>query len=200
MYIKYIKYIIDLLISTLILVIFSPLILIVTICLFFSNKEVFFIQERPGKNGKLFSIIKFKTMNDKKGFNGELLPDNERLFLFGKIVRKLSIDELPQLINVIKGEMCIVGPRPLLKEYLPLYNIEQTKRHNVKPGITGWAQVNGRNSISWKNKFDLDIWYVDNVSLLLDIKIIFLTIKKVLVAENINTDQNNTMPKFTGNE
>jgi lipopolysaccharide/colanic/teichoic acid biosynthesis glycosyltransferase len=200
MYIKYIKYIIDLLISTLILVIFSPLILIVTICLFISNKEVFFIQERPGKNGKFFSIIKFKTMNDKKGFNGELLPDNERLFLFGKIVRKLSIDELPQLINVIKGEMSIVGPRPLLKEYLPLYNIEQTKRHNVKPGITGWAQVNGRNSISWKNKFDLDIWYVDNVSLLLDIKIIFLTIKKVLVAENINTDQNNTMPKFTGNE
>jgi undecaprenyl phosphate N,N'-diacetylbacillosamine 1-phosphate transferase len=200
MYIKYIKYIIDLLISTLILVIFSPLILIVTICLFFSNKEVFFIQERPGKNGKLFSIIKFKTMNDKKGFNGELLPDNERLFLFGKIVRKLSIDELPQLINVIKGDMSIVGPRPLLKEYLSIYNTEQFKRHDVKPGITGWAQVNGRNSISWKKKFDLDIWYVDNISLLLDIKIILLTIKKVLIADNINIDHNNTMTKFTGNE
>jgi len=200
MYIKYFKYIIDLLISLIILFSFSPILLIVTVCLFFYNKEVFFFQERPGKHGKLFFIIKFKTMNDKKDFKGDLLPDNERLFFLGKILRKLSIDELPQLINVIKGDMSIVGPRPLLKEYLSLYNTEQFKRHDVKPGITGWAQVNGRNSISWKKKFDLDIWYVDNISLLLDIKIILLTIKKVLIADNINIDHNNTLTKFTGNE
>jgi lipopolysaccharide/colanic/teichoic acid biosynthesis glycosyltransferase len=139
-------------------------------------------------------------MNDKKDLKGELLPDKQRLFFLGKILRKLSIDELPQLINVIRGDMSIVGPRPLLKEYLTLYNTKQFKRHYVKPGITGWTQINGRNSISWKNKFDLDIWYVDNISLLLDIKIILLTIKKVLIVDNINIDHNNTMTKFTGNE
>jgi undecaprenyl phosphate N,N'-diacetylbacillosamine 1-phosphate transferase len=200
MYIKYFKFLFDLIFSSVILIIFSPIFIIVTLFLFFLYKDVFFFQTRPGKNGKPFSIIKFKTMNEKKGFNGELLPDNERLFLLGKIIRKLSIDELPQLINVIKGDMSIVGPRPLLIEYLTLYSVEQIRRHNVKPGITGWAQVNGRNSITWKNKFELDIWYVDNVSFMLDIKILLLTLKKVIMAENINIDHNNTMSKFTGNE
>jgi len=200
MYIKYFKFLFDLIFSSVILILFSPIFIIVTLFLFFLYKDVFFFQTRPGKNGKPFSIIKFKTMNEKKGVNGELLPDNERLFLLGKIIRKLSIDELPQLINVIKGDMSIVGPRPLLIEYLTLYSVEQIRRHNVKPGITGWAQVNGRNSITWKNKFELDIWYVDNVSFMLDIKILLLTLKKVIMAENINIDHNNTMSKFTGNE
>jgi len=200
MYIKYFKFLFDLIFSSVILILFSPIFIIVTLFLFFLYKDVFFFQTRPGKNGKPFSIIKFKTMNEKKGVNGELLPDNERLFLLGKIIRKLSIDELPQLINVIKGDMSIVGPRPLLIEYLTLYGVEQIRRHNVKPGITGWAQVNGRNSITWKNKFELDIWYVDNVSFMLDIKILLLTLKKVIMAENINIDHNNTMSKFTGNE
>jgi lipopolysaccharide/colanic/teichoic acid biosynthesis glycosyltransferase len=160
----------------------------------------FFFQKRPGKHGKIFKVIKFKTMNDKKGANGELLPDVDRLTKLGIFVRKTSLDEIPQLLNVLKGDMSLIGPRPLLPEYLPLYNETQKKRHDVKPGITGWAQVNGRNAISWKKKFEYDIWYVENLSFILDIKIIFKTIIKVVRSEDINTENQATTVKFTGNE
>jgi lipopolysaccharide/colanic/teichoic acid biosynthesis glycosyltransferase len=159
----------------------------------------FFIQERPGKNEKIFKLIKFKTMNDKTDENGKLLPDKERLTKIGKIIRSLSLDELPQLINVLKGNMSLVGPRPLLIKYLPLYNERQRKRHNVKPGITGWAQVNGRNNISWEEKFELDVEYVENVCFLFDMKILWMTILKVIKREGINSISTATMYPFTGN-
>jgi lipopolysaccharide/colanic/teichoic acid biosynthesis glycosyltransferase len=165
---------------------------------FFNNGKPFFVQERPGKNERLFRIIKFKTMNDKKDIKGSLLSDAERLTPIGKFVRKTSLDEIPQLINVIKGDMSLIGPRPLLVEYLPLYNTEQKRRHEVHPGITGWAQVNGRNAITWEEKFQYDIWYMEHLTLYLDIKIFFLTLKKVFVREGINSTDSVTMEKFQG--
>ena len=172
----------------------------VSIILYFANKGagVFFLQPRPGRNGKVFKVIKFKTMTDEKDAEGKLLPDEVRLTPMGKFVRSTSIDELPQLINVIKGDMALIGPRPLLVQYLPLYSPQQARRHEVRPGITGWAQVNGRNSISWKQKFEYDVWYVDHLSFLLDLKIIFLTIKKVFVREGINHEGMATMEPFNG--
>jgi len=178
----------------------SPLLVFVTIALYFANEgKPFFFQLRPGLNGSIFKIIKFKTMNDKKDLAGNLLSDAERLTKMGSFVRKTSLDEIPQLLNVIKGDMSLIGPRPLLPEYLPLYNVVQQKRHAVTPGITGWAQVNGRNAISWKQKFEYDVWYVDHISLFLDLKILFLTVKKVLVREGINTENTATTERFYGN-
>lgn len=167
----------------------------------FANKGagVFFTQDRPGQYSKIFKVIKFKTMTDECDEGGNLLPDEKRLTKMGKFVRSTSIDELPQLFNVLKGDMALVGPRPLLPQYLPLYSKEQARRHEVRPGITGWAQVNGRNAISWNKKFELDVWYVDHCSFLLDLKIIFLTIKKVFVREGISSDTSATMEPFTGN-
>ena len=200
MYRLYFKRLIDVFISVIIFFILSPIFSLVTLLLFFANEgKPFFFQSRPGKNGRIFKIIKFKTMNDRKGADGELLPDAARLTPVGAFVRKTSIDELPQLLNVIKGDMSLIGPRPLLPEYLPLYSNEQSRRHEVRPGITGWAQVNGRNAISWEQKFKLDVWYVDHLTFLLDLKIIFLTIKKVIVKEGISSDTSVTMEKFTGN-
>jgi len=158
----------------------------------------FFFQKRPGKSGRIFTIAKLKTMNDKKGNDGELMPDADRLTSVGKVVRKLSLDELPQLYNVLKGDMSFVGPRPLLVEYLPLYNEEQARRHDVRPGITGWAQVNGRNALSWEKKFEHDVWYVDRLSFGLDIKILFLTFYKVIKPEGISSANSATMEKFKG--
>lgn len=179
----------------------SPIFLVVTIGLFFVNQgKPFFFQTRPGKDEKLFRIVKFKTMNDKKDAQGNLLPDADRLTKIGAFVRKTSLDEIPQLINVLKGDMSLIGPRPLLVQYLPLYNAEQKKRHDVRPGITGWAQVNGRNAISWQQKFEYDVWYVNHISLLLDIKILFLTVKKVFVREGISQDGQATMEVFKGNK
>lgn len=177
-----------------------PILGFVTILLVIANNgKPFFFQIRPGLNENLFKIIKFKTMTDEKDENGNLLPDNKRLTGIGKFVRKTSLDEIPQLINVLKGDMSLIGPRPLLVEYLPLYNEEQKKRHDVRPGITGWAQVNGRNAISWKQKFALDVQYVAQCSFWLDVKILFLTIKKVLVKEGISSSTSVTMEKFEGN-
>lgn len=201
MYKLILKNIIDIIFASIALIFFSPLFIIITFMLFFLNKKKpFFFQKRPGKNGKIFKVIKFKTMTDAKDHNGNLLPDEKRLTFIGKFLRKTSLDEIPQLINVIKGDMSMVGPRPLLPEYLSLYNEEQIKRQNVKPGITGWTQVNGRNAISWEKKFELDIWYVNNMSFLLDLKILFLTIKKVFLSEGINSGTNTTMEKFKGNK
>lgn len=201
MYKNFFKRLIDFLASLFALLLISPIFIIVTICLFIANSgRPFFFQERPGKGKRIFKIIKFKSMNDKKGDDGKLLPDADRLTSVGSFVRKTSLDEIPQLINVLKGDMSLIGPRPLLVQYLPLYNAEQARRHEVRPGITGWAQVNGRNAISWKQKFDYDVWYVDNVSLALDIKIFFLTIKKVFVREGISADGQATMEPFKGNE
>ena len=178
------------------------LIILIPVALFlhFANKGagVFFLQPRPGRNGKIFKVIKFKTMNDEKDAEGNLLPDEVRLTKVGRFVRSTSIDELPQLWNVIKGDMSLIGPRPLLVQYLPLYSPEQARRHEVRPGITGWAQVNGRNSISWKQKFEYDVWYVDHLSFWLDVKIIFLTIKKVFVREGISHEGMATMEPFNG--
>ncbi len=200
MYITLQKPLIDFLISFILLFILLPLIILIVILLFFANSgKVFFIQERPGKNEKIFRLIKFKTMNDKKDNKGNLLPDKERLTNIGKIIRKLSLDELLQFINVLKGDMSLIGPRPLLIEYLPLYSEEQKKRHNVKPGITGWAQVNGRNSLSWQERFQYDVWYVENISFLLDLKIFFLTIVKIFKSDGISSNTSVTMEKFTGN-
>jgi len=177
----------------------SPIFLLVTLGLFVSNNgKPFFFQLRPGKDGKIFKIVKFKTMNDKKDLEGNLLPDAKRLTKIGSFVRKTSLDELPQLFNVLRGEMSLIGPRPLLPEYLPLYSEEQNRRHEVKPGITGWAQVNGRNAISWEDKFKYDVWYVNNVRFLVDMRILFLTIKKVLGREGINSETTATMEKFKG--
>jgi len=182
------------------LLVLSPIFILTTMALaMVNNGKPFFFQKRPGKNERIFSIIKFKTMNDKKDAQGNLLSDAERLTAVGKFVRKTSLDEIPQLINVLKGDMSLIGPRPLLPEYLPLYNKEQKRRHEVKPGITGWAQVNGRNAISWEDKFRLDVAYVNQQSFALDIKILFLTIKKVFVSEGINQDGQATATKFEGN-
>ena len=194
------KPILDHLSAAFALLLLSPLFLLVTLALAIANNgKPFFIQKRPGKNGRIFNIIKFKTMTDAKDAKGNLLPDAERLTAVGKFVRKTSLDELPQLLNVLKGDMSFVGPRPLLPEYLPLYNEEQRKRHDVKPGITGWAQVNGRNAISWEQKFALDVWYVQHQSFVLDLKILFLTVKKVFVSEGINTQGQATTERFKGN-
>ncbi|MGV8914043.1 MAG: sugar transferase [Kaistella sp.] len=199
MYRHVLKPLFDFLLAASALILLSPVFLIVTILLTFSNKgSAFFLQRRPGRNGEIFYIIKFKTMNDKKNANGILLPDYQRMTLLGKIVRKTSLDEIPQLINVLKGEMSLIGPRPLLPEYLELYTPKQQRRHCVKPGITGLAQVNGRNAISWEEKFKYDIEYVDNISPLLDAKIIFSTIDKVLRRKNVNADNEMTMKEFKG--
>jgi len=200
MYKTVFKPIFDFLASLLIFILLSPVFLFVTIGLFLaSNGKPFFFQLRPGKNGDIFKIIKFKTMNDKKDAAGNLLPDAQRLTEIGKFVRKTSLDEIPQLLNVIKGDMSLVGPRPLLPQYLELYNDFQRRRNEVKPGITGWAQVNGRNSISWEQKFEHDVWYVDHLSFVLDMKILFLTVKKVFISEGINEEGQATSEEFKGN-
>ena len=200
MYKLFIKRTLDLLLAFIILVLFSPLLIITFILLTISNKgEAFFIQKRPGKNGKIFSIIKFKSMNDKKGPDGQLLPDGERITKIGHFVRKTSLDEIPQLFNVLKGDMSLIGPRPLLIQYLPLYSAEQRKRHDVRPGITGWAQVKGRNTVPWPRRFELDVWYVNHVSFLLDLKILWLTFLKVLKRDGISSETSATMEFFKGN-
>lgn len=190
MYKHFFKRLIDFFIALSALICLTPILLVVTIWLHFANKGAgaFFFQERPGKNAKIFRVIKFKTMTDERGEDGELLPDTERLTKVGKFVRSTSIDELPQLINVLKGDMSLIGPRPLLVKYLPLYSPEQMRRHEVRPGISGWAQCHGRNTISWEQKFKLDVWYVDHVSIWTDIKVIILTLKKVFVREGINQE------------
>jgi lipopolysaccharide/colanic/teichoic acid biosynthesis glycosyltransferase len=194
------KNIIDFLVSLVMLLLLFPVLLITSSLLLFANKgKVFFIQDRPGKSGKIFKIIKFKTMNDKRDKFGDFLPDAERLTTIGQLVRRLSLDEIPQLFNVIKGDMSLVGPRPLLPQYLVRYNNFQMRRHEVKPGITGWAQVNGRNTITWLQKFEYDVWYVDNISFLLDLKILFYTIVKVLRSEGISSESSVTMDEFKGN-
>lgn len=201
MYSFSLKRLIDFIVVLGVLVIIWPILLIMTLWLHFANRGAgaFFTQERPGKNGKVFKVIKFKTMTDERDENGDLLPDEKRLTKIGKFIRSTSVDELPQLFNVLKGDMALIGPRPLLPQYLPLYSKEQARRHEVRPGITGWAQVNGRNAISWTKKFELDVWYVDHCSFLLDLKIIFLTVKKVFVREGISSDTSVTMEPFTGN-
>ena len=201
MYKCFFKRIIDFIIVFCVLLIIWPILLLITIWLHFANRGAgaFFTQERPGKDGKIFKVIKFKTMTDERDTDGNLLPDADRLTKVGRFVRSTSIDELPQLINVLKGDMALIGPRPLLPQYLPLYNKEQARRHEIRPGITGWAQVNGRNAISWTKKFELDVWYVDHCSFLLDVKIIILTIKKVFVREGISSETSATMEPFTGN-
>ena len=199
MYKQFIKRILDLILALIVFLVTLPLFIITFILLTFQNQgKPFFFQIRPGLNQKPFLIIKFKTMNDKKDASGILLPDHARLTRLGKWIRKLSLDELPQLINVIKGDMSLIGPRPLLLQYLPLYSAEQNRRHSVRPGITGWAQVNGRNAISWEKKFEYDVWYVDNLSLFLDIKIFFLTLKKVIIREGVNSSENLNMTTFKG--
>ena len=203
MYKHFFKRIIDFIIVLSALLIIWPFLLIITIWLYFANKGAgaFFTQERPGKDGKIFKVIKFKSMTDERDANGKLLPDAQRLTKVGKFVRSTSLDELPQLFNVLKGDMALIGPRPLLVQYLPLYNKEQARRHEVRPGITGWAQINGRNTISWIEKFKLDVWYVDHCTFWTDIKVIFITIKKVICRSDINrqTGKSATMPTFTGN-
>ena len=200
MYRNFIKPILDFTLALLGFILLLPVFLTVTVVLFIANQgKPFFFQTRPGKNGKLFCIIKFKTMNDKKDPSGSLLPDADRITPFGAFVRKTSLDEIPQLLNVIKGDMSLIGPRPLLPSYLPLYNKFQSRRNEVKPGITGWAQVNGRNAISWERKFELDVWYVDHMSFLLDLRILLLTIKKVFVREGITQQGHVTSEEFKGN-
>ncbi len=200
MYKNYLKRILDFLAAFFGLLLLSPIFLFVMIGLYFANQgKPFFFQERPGMNEKIFKIIKFKTMNDQKDANGNLLSDAERLTPIGAFVRKTSLDEIPQLINVLKGDMSLIGPRPLLPQYVPLYNEQQKRRHEVRPGITGWAQVNGRNAISWKKKFELDVWYVDHLTFALDLKIFFLTIKKVFIREGISAEGQATTEAFNGN-
>lgn len=201
MYRKFLKRSLDFCVVLCVLLIIWPILLLITIWLHFANKGAgaFFTQERPGKNGKIFKVIKFKSMTDERDENGNLLPDAQRLTPVGRFVRSTSLDELPQLINVLKGDMALIGPRPLLPQYLPLYSPEQARRHEVRPGITGWAQANGRNAISWTKKFELDVWYVDHLSFWLDLKIVFLTIKKVFKREGISQDGQATMEFFTGN-
>lgn len=201
MYKSFLKRAADIFIAFLILLVASPIFFLTYIVLSLSNNgQAFFFQERPGKDEKIFTIVKFKSMNDKKDSNGELLPDAERLTKFGKFVRKTSLDELPQLWNVLRGDMSLIGPRPLLVTYLPLYNEEQRKRHQVRPGITGWAQVNGRNAISWEKKFEYDVWYVEHFSLALDIKIFFMTVLKVLRGSDISSSTHATMEEFEGSQ
>ena len=200
MYKHFFKRFLDFWISLIVLIIISPILLVVTIWLHFANKGAgaFFFQERPGKDGKIFKVIKFKTMTDERDANGKLLPDAQRLTNVGKFVRSTSIDELPQLINVLKGDMALIGPRPLLVQYLPLYNKEQARRHEVRPGISGWAQCHGRNAISWTEKFKLDVWYVDHCTFWTDIKVIWITIMKVLKRADINETGQATMEAFNG--
>ncbi len=200
-YRRYFKRLFDFVIALAGLIILSPLLLILWIGLSIANKGAgaFFLQERPGKDEKIFKVIKFKTMNDRRDEKGNLLPDSERLTKIGRVVRSLSLDEIPQLINVLKGDMALIGPRPLLVQYLPLYDEVQRRRHEVRPGMTGWAQVNGRNAISWQEKFAYDVWYVDNLSLSLDIKILLKTIEKVFKREGINSGTHVTMEPFKGN-
>lgn len=199
MYLSVIKPTLDFLISLLALVMLSPLFLLITLLLTIANSgRPFFTQTRPGKNARLFKVIKFKTMNDKCDKNGKLLPDAQRLTRIGKIIRKTSMDEIPQLINVLKGDMSLIGPRPLLMEYLPLYNKEQARRHELRPGITGWAQVNGRNALSWEQKFEYDVYYVDNCSFALDLKVLIKTAEKVFISEGISQYGHATAEKFTG--
>ncbi len=202
MYNFFFKRVFDFWISFIALIIISPILLVVSIWLHFANKGAgaFFFQERPGKDAKIFKVIKFKTMTDERDADGNLLPDADRLTKVGKFVRSTSIDELPQLVNVLKGDMALIGPRPLLVQYLPLYSKEQARRHEVRPGISGWAQCHGRNAISWTEKFKLDVWYVDHVSLMTDLKVIFITIKKVLFKEDINQEGGEwaTMDPFNG--
>lgn len=201
LYKKFFKPFLDFLISLIAFIILSPIFLIVVVILLIANNgKPFFFQQRPGLHGRIFKVIKFKTMNDKKDQNRNLLPDSKRLTTVGEFIRKTSLDEIPQLLNVIKGDMSLIGPRPLLKDYLPLYNEFQKRRHEVKPGITGWAQVNGRNTISWEQKFQYDVWYVDHLSFLLDVRIFFLTIKKVFKSEGINQNGYATMPIFKGSQ
>lgn len=201
MYKNFFKRVLDIILSFLALVCLSWLLLIFIVLLYFANKGagVFFLQPRPGKDAKIFKVIKFKTMTDEKDENGNLLPDAQRLTKVGKFVRSTSIDELPQLINVLKGDMSLIGPRPLLVQYLPLYSPEQARRHEVRPGITGWAQCHGRNAISWTEKFKLDVWYVDHCSFITDLKVIFITAKKVLMRKDINSATSATMEFFNGN-
>ncbi|OEV40120.1 undecaprenyl phosphate N,N'-diacetylbacillosamine 1-phosphate transferase [Campylobacter jejuni] len=198
MYEKFLKRIFDFILALVLLVLFSPVILITALLLKITQGSVIFTQNRPGLNEKIFKIYKFKTMSDERDEKGELLSDELRLKAFGKIVRSLSLDELLQLFNVLKGDMSFVGPRPLLVEYLPLYNEEQKLRHKVRPGITGWAQVNGRNAISWQKKFELDVYYVKNISFLLDLKIMFLTALKVLKRSGVSKEGHVTTEKFNG--
>ncbi|MFV0186651.1 sugar transferase [Empedobacter falsenii] len=199
MYKNYFKRFFDFMIALIGLICLSPIFIVVTIGLYFANQgKPFFFQARPGLNERIFKIIKFKTMNDKTDANGNLLPDADRLTPIGAFVRKTSLDEIPQLINVLKGDMSIIGPRPLLPQYLPLYNETQKRRHNVRPGITGWAQVNGRNAISWSKKFELDVWYVENVSFATDVKVFFSTYKKVFKSEGISQEGQATAEAFNG--
>lgn len=201
LYKDYIKRAIDLTASGLGLLLLSPVLGVVTLWLHYANKGAgaFFTQERPGKNAKIFKVVKFKTMTDERDGNGELLPDSERLTNVGKFVRSTSLDELPQLWNVFKGDMSLIGPRPLLPKYLPLYSPEQSRRHEVRPGITGWAQVHGRNSIPWHQKFEYDVWYVDNLSFITDCKVIWTTVKKVIKREGISQEGQATIEPFNGN-
>lgn len=201
MYRNLFKRILDFVCSLIGFIILLPIFLFLTIFLAIANNgKPFFFQQRPGKNNKIFEVVKFRTMNDKKDAQGNLLSDKDRLTSLGRFIRKTSLDEIPQLINVIKGDMSLVGPRPLLLEYLRLYNEKQIRRHEVRPGITGWAQINGRNAISWKDKFELDVWYVDNISISLDIRILLQTILKVFKSEGISSDTSLTMEKFEGNK
>lgn len=201
MYKHFFKRVFDFFISQIALICISPILLVVTIWLHFANKGAgaFFFQERPGKDGKIFKVIKFKTMTDERDADGKLLPDEKRLTKVGKFVRSTSVDELPQLINVFKGDMSLIGPRPLLVQYLPLYSPEQARRHEVRPGISGWAQCHGRNAISWTEKFKFDVWYVDHCTLWTDIQVIFITIKNVLMRKDINSATSATMEVFNGN-
>lgn len=201
MYRQFIKPAFDFFVALIASILLSPIILIITIALFFSNGgKPFFFQQRTGKNGRLFYVMKFKTMNDKRDAAGKLLPDAQRLTAMGRFIRKTSLDELPQLLNILKGDMSLIGPRPLLPAYLPLYNRFQNRRHEVMPGITGWAQVNGRNAISWQQKFEYDVYYVERLSFLLDMKILFLTFAKVLKSEGISAEGSATMEPFRGND
>lgn len=201
MYRHFFKRIFDFIAALSILILVSPIFILVAFTLGIANQgSIFFIQRRPGKNGKIFKILKFKTMNDKKNANNELLPDADRITPAGQFVRKTSLDELPQLLNVLKGDMSLIGPRPLLIQYLPLYSEQQRKRHDIRPGITGWAQINGRNAISWHQKFEYDVWYVENQSFLLDLKILVGTFSKVIKRDGISSDTSATMEFFTGKE
>jgi lipopolysaccharide/colanic/teichoic acid biosynthesis glycosyltransferase len=200
MYKSFFKRVIDIMMALSILVVLSPVFLVVYILLAIANNgKAFFVQKRPGKNEKVFEIIKFKSMNDKKDSNGTLLPDAERITKVGSFVRKTSLDEIPQLFNVLKGDMSMIGPRPLLTSYLKLYSEEQKRRHDIKPGVTGWAQINGRNTISWQKKFEYDVWYVDNCSFLLDVKILWMTFLKVVKRDDVSSSTHATMETFTGN-
>lgn len=201
MYKHFFKRLIDFTLVLCVLLVIWPILLIVALWLHFANKGAgtFFTQERPGKDGKIFKVIKFKSMTDEKDENGVLLPNEQRITKVGAFIRKTSIDELPQLFNVLKGDMALIGPRPLRVEYLPLYSAEQARRHEVRPGITGWAQVNGRNAISWTKKFEYDVWYVDHVSFLLDIKIFYMTVEKVIKRSDINSGDRIGIEPFNGN-